>query len=145
MTPQIAWVVLLIAFAVIEGLTAGLISIWFCFGSLAALVASMSGAGIPVQIGLFAAVSLVAMALIRPLARKYWNPKLEKTNADRILDQSGIVTETIDNLRASGQIKVGGAIWTARSIDGSVIPEGELVLVQRIEGVKAMVSKKEKG
>jgi membrane protein implicated in regulation of membrane protease activity len=93
-----------------------------------------------VQIGLFAVVSVLAMALVRPLARKYWQPSLVKTNADRILDQEGLVIQTIDNRLAQGQIKVGGAVWTARSAqEDQRIPEGTLVTVERIEGVKAIV------
>ena len=98
-----------------------------------------------VQIALFAIVSVIAMAVIRPLARKWIQPRQAKTNADRILEEEGVVTETIDNLNASGQIKVGGAIWTARSATGDVIPQGTLVQVDRIEGVKAIVTVLQKG
>lgn len=63
MNYQILWLVLLIAFAGIEGITAGLVSIWFCAGSLVALIATWLGASLPVQIGLFAVVSVAAMAL----------------------------------------------------------------------------------
>jgi membrane protein implicated in regulation of membrane protease activity len=136
----VLWLVLLIVFAGVEGLTAGLISIWFCAGSLVALFASWGGLSLGVQIGLFAVVSVLAMALVRPLARKYWQPSLVKTNADRILDQEGLVIQTIDNRLAQGQIKVGGAVWTARSAqEDQRIPEGTLVTVERIEGVKAIV------
>ena len=135
------WLVLFIALAGIEGLTAGLISIWFCLGSLVALFAAWMGANLVVQLGLFVVVSVLSMALIRPLARKWWLPRTEKTNADRILEHQGVVLETIDNLNAHGQIKVGGVVWTARSADGNVIPEGSLVRVLRIEGVKAIVER----
>ena len=57
---QILWLVLLIAFAGIEGITAGLVSIWFCAGSLVALIATWLGASFRVQIGLFAVVSVAA-------------------------------------------------------------------------------------
>ena len=134
------WLVLLIAFAGIEGITAGLVSIWFCAGSLVALFAAWMGSSLPVQIGLFTIVSVVAMAIIRPMARKWIEPKAEKTNADRILEAEALVIETIDNIRASGQIKVDGAVWTARSASGDVIPKGTLVQVERIEGVKAIVT-----
>lgn len=137
------WLVLFIALAGIEGLTAGLISIWFCLGSLVALFAAWMGANLVVQVGLFVVVSVLTMALIRPLARKWWLPKSEKTNADRILDHQGVVMEAIDNLNARGQIKVGGGVWTARSDGGEVIPEGSLVRVLRIEGVKAIVERAE--
>lgn len=134
------WLVLLIAFAGIEGITAGLVSIWFCAGSLVALFAAWMGSGLAVQIGLFTIVSVVAMAIVRPMARKWIEPKAEKTNADRILEAEALVTETIDNVQGSGQIKVGGSIWTARSANGDVIPAGTLVQVKRIEGVKAIVA-----
>lgn len=143
MNEQILWLVLLIAFAVIEGVTAGLVSIWFCAGSLAALIATWLGASLPVQIGLFVAISLLAMAIIRPMARKWFQPRLQKTNADRILDQEGVVVEEIDNLRAHGQVKVGGIVWTARSAEEESIPAGTRVRVVRIEGVKAIVTTEE--
>lgn len=140
MSYPMIWLILLIAFAIIEGITAGLVSIWFCAGSLVALFAAWMHCGLAVQIGLFTVVSVLAMAVIRPLARTWIIPKAEKTNADRILDAEAVVTETIDNVQASGQIKVGGAVWTARAADGSVIPAGALVQVERIEGVKAIVT-----
>lgn len=140
MNELIVWLILLVAFGVIEGLTAGLVCIWFCLGSLVALFAAWVGAGLLAQIALFAIVSVLAMALIRPAARKWMQPRDAKTNADRILEAEGLVTETIDNIQASGQIKVKGAVWTARSSDGQVIPEGTLIRVERIEGVKAIVT-----
>lgn len=140
MSYPMIWLILLIAFAIIEGITAGLVSIWFCAGSLVALFAAWMHCGLAVQIGLFTVVSVLAMAVIRPLARTWIIPKAEKTNADRILDAEAVVTETIDNVQACGQIKVGGTVWTARAADGSVIPAGALVQVERIEGVKAIVT-----
>ena len=79
MNEPMLWLVLLIAFAGIEGLTAGLVSIWFCLGSLAALFAAWLGGSLMVQIALFAIVSVIAMAVIRPLARKWIQPRQAKT------------------------------------------------------------------
>ena len=143
MNPQILWLVLLVVFAGLEGVTAGLVSIWFCAGSLDALIATWLGASLPVQIGLFVAVSLLAMAIIRPMARKWFQPRLQKTNADRILEQEGVVTEEIDNLRGQGQVKIGGIVWTARAAQEETIPVGTRVRVVRIEGVKAIVTTEE--
>ncbi|HIY07009.1 MAG TPA: NfeD family protein [Candidatus Evtepia faecigallinarum] len=143
MNPQILWLVLLVVFAVLEGVTAGLVSIWFCAGSLAALIATWLGASLPVQIGLFVVISLIAMAIIRPMARKWFQPRLQKTNADRILEQEGVVAEEIDNLRGQGQVKIGGILWTARSAREEIIPAGTRVRVVRIEGVKAIVTTEE--
>lgn len=143
MNYQVLWLVLLIAFAGIEGITAGLVSIWFCAGSLVALLSTWLGASLPVQIALFVLVSLITMALVRPMARKWMTPRLEKTNADRILDQEGVVVEEINNLRAQGQVKIGGVVWTARSATEGTLPVGTKICVERIEGVKAIVRRKE--
>ena len=139
------WLVLLVIFAGVEGLTAGLISVWFCAGSLAAFLASMAHVSLGVQIAVFVVVSLLAMAVVRPLAKKHWQPKIQKTNVDSILGSDGLVIEAIDNIRGTGQVKIGGIVWTARSEDGSPIPEGTLVTVNRVEGVKVLVNPTEKG
>lgn len=139
------WLVLLVVFAGLEGLTAGLISIWFCAGSLAALFAAWLHAPLPVQIGLFAGVSVLTMAVVRPLARKYLQPKMQRTNVDSILGREGLVMETIDNVLGTGQVKIGGILWSARSETGSPIEKNALVIVNRIEGVKVMVSPAEEG
>lgn len=138
---QIVWGGLLLFFAVLEGLTAGLVSIWFCVGALVALVASMFGANVLIQTALFVIMSLVSMALIRPLAKNHLIPKTEATNADRIIGAEAVVKETIDNLEATGQVQVDGKIWTARTDGDQSIPAGETVQVLRIEGVKAIVSR----
>ena len=142
MNYQILWLVLLIAFAGIEGITAGLVSIWFCAGSLVALIATWLGASLPVQIGLFAVVSVAAMALIRPMARKWLHPKMEKTNADRILGQEGVVVESIDNLSASGQVKIDGAVWTARSAGDESNPTDPVIRIKALEAFQAAANGK---
>jgi len=139
------WLLLLVVFAGIEGITAGLVSIWFCAGALAALLAAWLKVSLGWQIAIFCGVSLVTMALVRPMTKKLVLPKIAKTNADRILEQQALVVETINNLEASGQIKVGGVLWTARSENGSILPEGSMVQVKAIEGVKAIVAPIQEG
>ena len=145
MSYPMLWLILLVAFALLEGLTAALVSVWFCAGSLAAFFVSVADIGIGVQIGVFAGISLLSMVIIRPIVKKYWQPKLQKTNVDSVLGREGLVTETIDNISGTGQVKIGGIIWTARSEDGNPIGENSLVTVNRVEGVKVMVSLAEKG
>ena len=53
------------------------------------------------------------------------------------------MVESIDNLSASGQVKIDGAVWTARSAEDEIIPAGTRIQVERIEGVKAIVIRKE--
>ncbi len=133
------WIILLVLFCIAEGLTAGLVSIWFVCGSLGALAVSLLKGSVALQIAVFVVITLVTMLLIRPLARKVFTPKHQPTNADRILGQEAAVTVPIDPIEGTGQVKLDGKVWTARSLDGSPIPEGARVVVRRIEGVKVLV------
>ena len=92
------------------------------------------------QVLLFFAVSIVLLAALRPLVKKHFTPKLEKTNVDAVVGTTGTVISPIDNIQAPGRVKLGGMEWTARSTSGEPIAEGTIVKVDRIEGVKAFVS-----
>lgn len=137
----IVWVSLVVAFAVLEGLTVGLISLWFSIGSLAGLIAAALGASVVTQVIVFAIVSGVCIFLVRPVTRKYLVKKTEKTNADRIIDEEAVVTQPISNLNGTGQVRVKSEYWTARSNDGEEFSEDARVRVLRIEGVKAIVTR----
>ena len=135
----IFWLAAFIAFAIGEAVTVGLVSVWFAVGALAALFAAALGAGLWLQITVFLGVSALALALFKPLSSKFLRPKLSATNADRVIGSAALVTETIDNTQAQGQVKVNGQIWSARSAQDIVIPVGADVRVLRIEGVKVIV------
>ncbi len=136
----VVWGALLILFLIVEGVTAGLASIWFALGALVALIAALLKAPVWLQLGLFFAVSIVTLILTRPLARKYINGRRQATNADRVIGMTGRVTETIDNIAGTGAVYVEGKLWTARTKDEETIPEGALVRADAIEGVKLIVS-----
>ena len=135
----VLWSVLLILFIIAEAITVQLVSIWFAIGSLVALIANFCGANILVQAALFVGVSFAALLLTRPLVKKFSTPKIQRTNIDRIIGERAIVTEEIDNLRAIGVVKADVKSWSARSADGSIIPAGSVVEVQKIDGVKLIV------
>ena len=134
-----AWIGLTIAFTVIELATPQLVSIWFAFGSLGALIATALKAQIWLQLLIFLVISAIMIIVSRPLYRKFIKTKLVPTNSDRVIGETAVVTEGIDNIQAKGSVKVQGQLWTARSENGEVIPEGSQVTVIRIEGVKLIV------
>ncbi len=135
------WIAATIAFGIAEAATAGLVSIWFVFGSLAALLAAELGAALWLQIVVFLAVSVAALIATRPLAAKMLSKTIVATNADRVLHRSCRVTEEINNPKESGAVYVDGKTWSARSEDGDTIPEGTVVSIVRMEGVKLFVRK----
>ena len=129
----------LLLFAGGEAVSVGLTSIWFAAGALAALIAALLGGALWIQITLFLAVSLLFLAAVRPLAKRYLNDKVEATNADRVIGAEAKVTEDIDNIHGKGAVIIRGMTWSARSQDDGPIPTGTLVRVLRIEGVKVFV------
>ena len=136
----IFWFVLLVIFLIAEAATVTMISLWFAAGALAAMIVSLMGVGTWLQVGAFFVVSATALTALRPLARKYFTPRLTATNVDSVIGKEGLVTAPIDNVKAQGQVKLGGMEWTARSVSGEPIAEGTLVRVDRIEGVKVFVT-----
>ena len=141
---SIIWFVLLVGFLIVEAACPiHLVSIWFAAGSLVAMIVSFLHGPIWLQITLFLVVSCALVAMLWPFIKKFLRPRLEKTNVDAVIGSEGYVTVTVDNLAATGQVKLGAMEWTARSTTGTVIEKGSLVKVDRIEGVKVFVTKEE--
>lgn len=136
----ILWLVLMVMFLLLEAGTVAVVSLWFAAGSLAAMIVSFLGGAFWLQVAVFLATAGVLLAALRPLVRKYFTPKLTKTNVDSVIGSTGLVTVAIDNVSAVGQVKLGAMYWTARSTSGEKIPEGTLIRADRIEGVKVYVS-----
>ena len=136
----IIWLVLLVVFLAVEASTVSMVSLWFAAGALAAMLLCLLGISVGFQIAAFLVVSGGLLALLRPLVRRYVTPKLTSTNVDAVIGSTGIVTAAIDNVAATGQVKLGAMPWTARSTSGGPIPAGAKVRVDRVEGVKVYVS-----
>lgn len=134
------WLGLVILFLIAEGATVSLVSLWFAAGAVVAMFAALLGAGAWLQTGLFLVVSGALLLMLRPIVRRYLVPKITPTNVDSLVGSTGLVTEAIDNVTASGQVKLGAMEWTARSTTGENIPQGALIRVDRIEGVKVYVT-----
>lgn len=136
----IAWLIALIVFLVVEAVTVTLVCIWFAGGALVAMLAAALHAPLWLQILLFLIVSIVLLIFTRPVAMKHFNKNREKTNVSGVIGKQAIVTKSIDNLHGEGQVTVGGQEWSARNaVDDQVIPEGTIVTVEEIKGVKLMV------
>ena len=144
MMEAIIWLVLMVVFLIAEAVTVATVSLWFAAGALVALLVSLLGLQVWLQVVLFLLVSGVLLACLRPMVKRHFTPKLTRTNVDAIVGTRGMVTAEIDNVCAAGQVKLNGMEWTARSTTGQIIPAGTLIRVDRVEGVKVFVSPAEK-
>ena len=139
----IIWLALMVGFAVLEALTVQLICIWFAAGSLTAMAVSLLGGPVWLQTLVFFVVSIVLFALLWPLAKKHFKPKLVATNTDAMVGRLCKVTEDIDPVEG-GRVKVNDVTWSARCEGEDVIPAGTQVKILKIQGAKVIVEQVKK-
>ncbi len=135
------WIVLAVLLGIIEASTVNFVTIWFAIGAVFAFITAIMTDLVLFQIAVFILVSVLSLVLTRPLVRKLLDNKTVATNADRYINQKAYVTQSINGVSGMGQVKSMGQIWSAKSEDGLDINEGEEVIINRIDGVRAVVSK----
>lgn len=135
------WLAVTVIAGIFEGLTAGLISLWFVIGGVAALIASMLGASVAVQSVIFVLFSIISMAALRPLIKKNLQSGMDdgRTNVDRLIGKVCLVTQEIDYLRNTGEIMIDGQRWSAKTEDREIVKVGVKVEIKGIDGVKLIV------
>lgn len=137
----VVWLVVSAALIVAEIVSLGLTTIWFAIGALAAALAAFLGAGISIQLIVFAVLSLVFLVFTAPVARKHFMRQPEKTNVESLVGMIGVVTDAIDNLKSEGTVSLNGQEWSARSESGENIEKDCRVSVVSISGVKLIVKR----
>lgn len=138
---SVLWLIAVAVLAIVEAFTLGLTSIWFAGGALLAAIAAMLGGSVAVQVVVFFIASAAMLALMRPIVRKKFNNKIEKTNVDAIIGMEGMVEDVVTRLNP-GAVKVGGKVWTAICDDDAEILPGTVVIVKEVKGVTLIVEEK---
>ena len=139
---SIIWTLLIIVFLILEAATFQFICIWFAGGALGALICSLCTLNIWFQLSAFFAVTALLLLCTKKIVTKLKAGSGEKTNVEALIGQTAIITQSISNNNSSGEAKIEGQMWSARSLDGNDIPEGSLVTVEKISGVKLIVKNK---
>jgi membrane protein implicated in regulation of membrane protease activity len=133
------WGILFVLAVVVEIASQQLVSIWAAAGALVALIAALFGAPVWLQAVLFLVATSLLLLLTRPLVRKFTNFTTHDTNLRLDLGKHGLVVQTIDPKKGTGRVRVDDIDWIALSEPNLVIPEGEMVTVQAINGTKLFV------
>ena len=134
----IIWLILMVILVIAEAATVQLICIWFAAGSLAALIVSLLGASGWLQVLVFFVVSIALLALLWPIAKKRFNPRVSATNTDALVGRICLVTEDIDPLEG-GRVKVNDVTWSAHSEGDVPVLAGKKVKILKIQGAKVIV------
>ena len=138
----IFWLIVAGIFFVIEMATIGFLVFWLGIGALLAMVTSFITDSILIQSIVFVVTSTILLIFTRPLVNKFIKvPKELKTNAYSIIGKKGIVISKINNIDGTGQIKIDGDIWSAKSLNEEDIDKNTEIEIVEIDGVKAVVKK----
>lgn len=136
------WLITAGIFFIMEIATVGFLIFWLGIGALFAMVVSFFTGSMFIQTLVFVVTSTILILLTKPLIEKYVDKdKKVSTNAYSVIGQKGIVIIPINNLDGTGQVKVNGEIWSAKS-EALNIPENTEVEVLKIDGVKLIVTPK---
>ena len=134
------WIIVIVVACIVEWATqVQLISIWAALGGVVALILELAGLGKEIQVVVFFAVTILAIVLTRPLARKMTGFIKTPTNADMNIEKIGKVTKIVDEELGIMRVKVENNDWSATTENKSVLPVGTEIVVQAIEGVKLIV------
>lgn len=136
------WLILSGILLIVEALTVGFLVFWLSIGSLFAMVTSFFTDNIFIQTVIFVISSTILIFATKPFVKRFTKSDNSiKTNVYSIIGKTGIVTQEINSINATGQIKVDGEVWSAISENGSyIIPKNSEIKILEIKGVKAIVT-----
>ena len=137
------WVIVALVFFVIEMFTSDFSVICLSFGCFGAAIGAGCNLEFKIQLLIFAIVTLLAFALIRPALKKLItrNRKEVATNADALIGRQAIVSETINPETQQGRVAIDGDDWKAVSEDNTPIEKGTRVEVVSRESIILTVKK----
>ena len=138
------WAIWLGIFAlaiIIEVSTTELVSIFFAFGSVLALIISfIPGVSWWIQLIVFVVISGVSLLGLRPLMRRYLNKEKRNTNVDELIGKKVTVIDV--NGDGYPEAKINGLIWRLTSAkEDEIIEVGDKAVVEKIEGNRLVVRK----
>lgn len=133
------WVGIALVLVVIEIISLDLVLIMFAGGALSAGLTGYLGGPVWAQVLVFAVVSLLLLAALRPwlLRSLRGRVRLEETGTAALVGKEAQVVAEVD--ATTGRVKLVGEVWTARTTSAEPLVPGTRVRVVAIEGATAVV------
>jgi membrane protein implicated in regulation of membrane protease activity len=142
MDAWIIWLLLAVVLTVAEVVNTSFYLLPFAIGAAGAAVVGLVGGGTAIEVAVFAVLTAISFATVRPIARRHLSaPPQIRTGTAALIGRRAIVLERIANDEGVGCVKLDGEVWTARSYDDDLVIEpGTRVHVMEIRGATALVS-----
>ena len=141
----VVWIILAAALGIAEVLTLTAALGLLAVAALAAAGTAALGAGVPVQLLVFAVVAVAGLAVVRPLVGRQLRPRPGPQHRFGVAALVGRQAKVVQEVTGhAGLVRIGGEEWSARAYDETlVIPPGTTVDVIQIEGATALVYPRE--
>ena len=112
----------------------------FAIGAVGAVVVSLMGTPLWLQVLVFSAISAVSVFCVRPLLVKCLHPvqKERLSNASALVGRQGVVVEPISAERP-GYVRVDGDEWRAVTADGTMSERGVNVRITAMNSIVVTV------
>lgn len=142
MTYEQLWLAAAILLFVLEILTPGFVLANFGVAAIAAAVAGWLGAGIEIQVLVFAVVCLVSFVTIRPIFKHTFIQRNAgtPTGMDALIGREAMVTEEIPGGIELGRVQIDGDSWRAIAHHKGKIEQGTRVKVLLIDSTTLIVT-----
>jgi len=133
------WCVIALIFILFEMSSPGLfLFLSFAIGAMVAAITTLFECTPLVSCISFLVGTVLSFCLLKKWLARENRGHAHKTNIYALQGKKGIVTQEIKPYGV-GAINVNGEIWSARSIDHTMINVGELVEIVKIQGSHALV------
>jgi membrane protein implicated in regulation of membrane protease activity len=134
----VIWLIIGVLLVGAEILSGDFVLVMLGAAALAAAGVASLGAGVVISGVVFTVASIGLIVGARPIVKR----RLQighglKSNVEALIGCKAIAVSTVD--AHSGRVKIGGEVWSARSLDHRVIEPGTEVTVFEISGATAVV------
>ena len=134
----IFWLIAVVGFLVLEGMTFSMVSVWFAAGSAAALLSCLFHPPFKVKAVVFIVVSVLCLAAFKPLTQRL-RQKPTPTNGDRSLGREAKVLTPV-SAEETGRVRLDGVDWNARcATPGDTLAPGQSCRVTEIHSTLLIV------
>lgn len=135
----ILWIIVGLAFLVVDLVTSAFLFIWFSIGAIVAIIANLLGFSFAVQLLTFVFVSALFTAVGYPLMKN----TIKKTVVPTPTTEKGYIGREMaaeEDIIDKATVKFDGIYWTFKN-EGEPIKKGDKIKITGIEGNKLLVKK----
>jgi len=135
------WVIVAVAFAIVEVMTVAFFAVFITIGALGAAVVSLLGFNLLVQAIVLGLLGVAGILIARPylVDRLHIGRPALRSGADSMVGQQAVLLEPILGVGQPGHVMIAGELWPALTDDGTAVPVNTLVVVTALRSTTLIV------